>query len=128
MEHQPLVGEKEQSPGIKDLLTVIFKHKKKIAAVFFAVVVAVTLVTLLLPPVYEAKSTLLIKIGREYLNHSELGENRLSVNQEEVNNSEIQILTNHDLIKRVITTLKLEKMYPDLAKNPPRSEEHTSEL
>jgi uncharacterized protein involved in exopolysaccharide biosynthesis len=84
----------------------------------------VTLSSLLSPPDYLATSSLLIKYGREYLNSSEVGEGIravMSLNQEEIANSELQILTNHDLIKKVITTVKLENIYPEIAKNPPRN-------
>jgi uncharacterized protein involved in exopolysaccharide biosynthesis len=42
----------------------------------------------------------------------------IPLNQEEVINSEIQILTSRDLIEKVINTLKVENIYPDLAENP----------
>ena len=41
------------------------------------------------------------------------------LNQEEVTNSEIQILRNRDLIEKVITTLRLERIYPELLINSP---------
>jgi len=40
--------------------------------------------------------------------------------QEEVVNSEIQILTSPDLIRKVIETLKVENIYPDLVEDPPK--------
>jgi uncharacterized protein involved in exopolysaccharide biosynthesis len=33
-------------------------------------------------------------------------------------NSEIQILSSRELIEKVLTTLKVETVYPDLAKDP----------
>ena len=43
----------------------------------------------------------------------------IAFNQEEAINSEINILTSQDIIERVIKTIRLENIYPDLAKNPP---------
>jgi uncharacterized protein involved in exopolysaccharide biosynthesis len=83
----------------------------------------VTIVTFFVSPVYEAKSTLLVKYGREYMNQSEVGSNQpiMSLSREEIINSEIQILKSPDLAKRVIEAVKIGQMYPDLVKNPPRN-------
>jgi uncharacterized protein involved in exopolysaccharide biosynthesis len=43
----------------------------------------------------------------------------IPLNQEEVINSEIQILTSRDLIEKVIQTLKVESIYPEVVKSPP---------
>ena len=97
--------EESGSYGLRDIVTVIFKHKTKILVVFLAVVAAVAVWTFLLPAEYEAKSSLLVKMGREYLNRPEMGESRqmMSVNQAEVTQSEIQIMTNEHLIMKVIS-------------------------
>lgn len=107
--------------GLREFMTVVFKYKVMIMAVFCAVVATVTVASFLITPVYESESSVLVKIGREYLNRSEVGSNApvMSLNQEEVTNSEIQILKNRDLIEKVITTLQLEKIYPKLLVNPP---------
>ena len=117
--------EQNQAGSLRDFLTVLFKHKNTILIIFFAVVTTVTIGSFLLPPTYEAKSTLLVKFGREYIYRPEVGERGSSdsrslipLNQEEVINSEIQILTSRDLIEKVINTLKVENIYPDLVKNP----------
>ena len=110
--------ERKEHPfrGPREFLTVLFKHKTKALAVFSGIFLSVTLVSVLLPSLYVADSTLLVKIGREYLNRPEVGESTplLSLNQQEVINSEIEILTNRDLIRKVITTLNVENFYPDL--------------
>ena len=116
--------QQNQAGSLRDFLTVLFKHKYKILIIFFAVVATVTIGSFLLPPTYEAKSSLLIKFGREYIYRSEVGERAsdsrtlIPLNQEEVINSEIQILTSRDLIEKVINTLKVENIYPDLAEGP----------
>lgn len=119
-----------KSYRLKEFVAMLFKHKRRIGAIFFGVVLLVAVVSLLRTPVYEARAGLLIKIGREFLNSPELGgENRpvLAVNQEEVTNSEIQILTNRNLIKQVIATMTLEKLYPELAKDPPKGRDPMEE-
>jgi len=119
------VEQQNQAISLRDFLTVLFKHKQTILIIFFAVIATVTIGSFLLPPTYEAKSSLLVKFGREYIYRPEVGERASSdmgplipLNQEEVINSEIQILTSRDLIDKVIRTIKVENIYPELVKNP----------
>ncbi len=105
--------------NVRDLLTVFFKHRAKILTIFSIVVLMVTITTFLASPVYNAKSSLLVKYGREYMNQSEVGSSSpmMSLKQEGIINSEIQILKSPDLAKKVIETLKLKQIYPDLVKS-----------
>ncbi len=83
---------------------------------------AATVVSFLIPPTYEARSSLMVKFGREYVNRPEVGNARpflLSLTQEEVVNPEIRILSSRELIEKVLATLKVETVYPDLATSPP---------
>ena len=109
--------QERQVTGLREFLTVVFKNKTMILVVFFAVVVTVTIASFLTAPVYESEASILVKIGREDMkdNNAPI----MSLNQEEVINSERQILKNRDLIEKVIATLTLEKIYPELLKNPP---------
>ncbi|SNB46146.1 GumC family protein [Geobacter sp. DSM 9736] len=103
----------------RDFFAILFKHKVKIVVVFLAVVLTVLVATMLATPVYEAKTSVMMKIGREHLNRADLGDNNpvnFNLRQEEIINSEIAILTNPDLLAKVINTLTVEKIYPDLAK------------
>lgn len=87
----------------RDLLVVLFKNKNCMIAVFILVITVAAIMILITQPVYEAKAILLVKGG----------------NQGGINNSEIQILTSKNSIRKVITTIRLEAIYPDLANNPP---------
>jgi uncharacterized protein involved in exopolysaccharide biosynthesis len=116
--------QKDQESSLRDFLAVLFKHKYAILIIFITVVATVTIGSFLMSPTYEAKSSLLIKFGREYIYRSEVGERvsdsrpSIPLNQEEVINSEIQILTSRDLIEKVITTIEVENIYPELTENP----------
>ena len=114
------MNQQQDTGNLRDFLTVIFKHKAKIVTIFFATVITVTVGSFLLPPTYEAKSSLLVKFGREYIYRPEVGDKSpmIAINQEETVNSEINILTSRDLIEKVITTLKVENIYPELIENP----------
>lgn len=106
--------------SLRDLLSILFKHQRKILWLFGTFVAAGILSAFLMPPLYEAKSSILVKFGREYLNRPEVGDSQaiLSLDQQELINSEIEILKNRDGIERVVSTLTVGELYPDLAKNP----------
>jgi uncharacterized protein involved in exopolysaccharide biosynthesis len=114
------VEEEREYGGTRDFLTILFKHKSKILIIFFAVVLTVAIGSFLMAPTYEAKSTLLVKIGREYMYRPEVGTGtQISVsppNQEEIVNSELQVLENRELMEKVIRTIGVENLYPTLAK------------
>ena len=113
----------DDSTGLRDFLTVLFKRKSTILVTFVTVVFTVTVGTLLWPPTYQAEARLLVKVGRENVYRSEVGGDKsqiLSVNNEEIINSETNILTSRDLIAKVVSTITVAEMYPDLVKSPPR--------
>jgi polysaccharide biosynthesis protein PslE len=103
----------KQSAGLRDLFGIIFKHKKKIVFIFLVVSAVTAIVTLLIPPTYEAKSNVLIKVGREHISRAETGDLRPSIffTPDGAVSSEIQIMTSRDLISRVVTAIGPDKMY-----------------
>lgn len=106
----------------RDFFAVLFKHKVKIVTIFLAVVLTSLVGSFVMTPTYEAKTSLLMKIGREHLNRSDLGDNspvNYNLRQEEIINSEIEILTNRNLIEKVVTTMGVPALYPDLARSKP---------
>jgi uncharacterized protein involved in exopolysaccharide biosynthesis len=117
--------QERETSSLRDFLTVLFKHKSKILLIFLFTVITVSAGTFLIASVYEAKSSLLVKFGREYIYRPEVGDTKSTVsfqsfNQEEAIRSEIQILTSNDLIEKVINTLGVHNLYPDMIKNPTR--------
>lgn len=107
---------------MRDILTVLFKHKKKILAVFFAVTGVICGGTLLLTPVYEAKASLLVKLWKDESSRIKVGENSnsnayVTLSQEELANTEIQVLTSRELAEKVITAMTLPRIYPGIARN-----------
>ncbi len=119
-----LMDDKKNTDSIRNFLTVIFRNKKRIIVIFLAIVLIVTAVSFILPPTYEAKSALLVKFGREYIYHSEMGNEQDDRNpqpiigEEETINSEINIIKSLDLIAKVINKIKIKNIYPELL-NPP---------
>ncbi|HBG07401.1 MAG: lipopolysaccharide biosynthesis protein [Geobacteraceae bacterium GWC2_58_44] len=105
--------------SIRDIMTVLFKHKGKILLVFIAITTAISGGTFLLTPVYEAKSSLLVKLWKEDSSRLGIGTGNsgtnLMLSQDELANTEIQVLTSRELAEKVITTMGLQAIYPDLA-------------
>lgn len=109
----------ERAPGgLREFFTVLFKYQTRIVAAFFLSVLVGLALSFLLSTVFEARSTVLIKVGREYISSPEVGNTRalLSLEQQEILNSEIQIFSSRELIEKVVTLLKVETLYPKLAK------------
>jgi polysaccharide biosynthesis protein PslE len=106
--------------GTRDVLNVLFKHQRKIVATFLIVVGAVAVHTFTSTPLYEAKASLLIKVGREYVYRPEVGEERPQVmlNREDLVNSELEILTSRDLAAKAVETIGIDRLYPGIDKKP----------
>jgi uncharacterized protein involved in exopolysaccharide biosynthesis len=117
MNNQLISQEPARTQGKRELLTVLFRHKTRILTVFTAIVILVVAYTFMSAEVFEARSTLMVKIGREYLTRPEVGDKQpvMALNQEAVINSEIQILTNRDLLRKVIETITPEILYPEIS-------------
>ena len=118
--NSPIIQE-SSGGSLRDFLAILFKRKAAILTIFLATVITVAVGSFLMAPTYEARSSLLVKFGREFIYRPEVGDKApmISFNQEEAINSEINILTSQDIIERVIKTIGLENIYPELAKNPP---------
>jgi uncharacterized protein involved in exopolysaccharide biosynthesis len=105
--------------GIRTFATIFFKYKRLIISVFLVVAIIGTGIALSIPATYEAQASLLVRFGREYMYRSETpdksGPTR-SIGEQAAMNNEVQILTNRDLIKQVISAVGVEKLYPGLTK------------
>jgi polysaccharide biosynthesis protein PslE len=103
--------------GIRDFLTIFFKYKRMIMIVFLLILVIGTVIILNIPRTYEAKTSLLVKFGREFMYRPELGEkagSMIVMGRAEAMNNEIKILKNQDLIKKVVGTVGIGNLYPNL--------------
>jgi len=114
-------AQEQPSRGPRDFLTILFKHRSMVSVIFLAAVLAATAWSFLTPPAYEARASLMVNTGAEYVNRPEAGDARalMLLQPEEVVNSEVRILSSRELIEKVLTTLKVETVYPELAASPP---------
>jgi uncharacterized protein involved in exopolysaccharide biosynthesis len=106
--------------SILNFLTIIFKHKRKIILVFIAIVGVVIIRTFTQKPVYEANSSLIVKMLKDDSSRPAMGLGNsnlsLTLSQDEMINTEIQILTGRELAEKVIASIGIEKLYPDMAR------------
>jgi uncharacterized protein involved in exopolysaccharide biosynthesis len=99
----------------RELLSILFKEKRKLVIVFVALCALVAGYSYLLTPYYEASTRLLVKTGREFQTRSDPNQPVASVpstTKLEIVNSEIQIMTSRDLIAAVIDQIGAQKLYP----------------
>lgn len=123
----------ESQVSVRDLASILFRHKLLICATFLAVALGTAVFTFLLPNEYESRMKILVKNTRSDVpitperTNGATGvffENDVSENQI---NSEIELLTSEDLLKQVVTETGLYGGSPSLSskfglKEAPRSQ------
>ena len=100
---------------------ILKRRKGTIFFVFLIVTAVVTIGALTAPPTYNAESSLMVRIGREYIYRPEIGRSEAArmPSLSEMVNSEVEILSSHDLAEQVVEELGVELLYPDLLELEP---------
>jgi uncharacterized protein involved in exopolysaccharide biosynthesis len=103
--------------NLRDILTVLFKHKYTILIAALVIFIGTIFYAVSVPRLYEAKSVVLIKYGREYLPRPEDTGTRAmpAVTPQTVINGEISILTSLDLFSRLVNKMGAVNIYPELS-------------
>lgn len=105
--HSP--GKSEVQVSVRDVASVVFRHKLLLFVTFLAVALGTAAITFLMPNEYESRMKILVKNTRSDVPitpEQTVGstgnnfENDVSENQI---NSEIELLTSEDLLKQVVT-------------------------
>ena len=111
--------EQHQTYSLRDLLAILFKHKYKILIPFVVIAIGTLVVAkLTTQKQYIARAVLMVKFGREFTPVTEMpGQAPPGINQEAIINTEMQILTGSDLAKKLLETVGVYNVYPDLAKS-----------
>lgn len=115
--------EQQQGFSLLDILTVLFKHKWKVLIAFVVIAIGTVVVAFIPDKQYVARAVIMVKIGREFMQIPEVGQERLpSLNQEAILNTEMQLLMSPDLIAKVIGRVGVQNVYPSLLKKdgPPQ--------
>jgi uncharacterized protein involved in exopolysaccharide biosynthesis len=111
----------QDSLALRDLFWMVYKRRVLVASTLAFCVVTVTLGSFLVTPIYEARSSILIKFGRESVYRPEIGEREAMARQdrETLVNSELEILRSQALVADVVQSVGIGALYPDLAADPP---------
>lgn len=114
--------EEKQLPNtLLDLLASLRKHLFGMTVIFIGTVLLVTIYTFTQTPIYEVASSLMIRYGREYVYRSmdqvQKGDVQplLTYQGKEVINTELEIFRSNELAEKVIKTLGVEKLFPELS-------------
>ncbi len=106
--------------SLQDLLQLASRRKRGMFFIFAGTVLLVTVWTFIQSPVYEIKSKVMVKYGREYIYRPvdllQQGDVQpmLSFNREEIINTELQIFKSSELISEVIKSVGMDKLYPKI--------------
>ncbi len=109
-----------KNSSLQVLYDLVDQHKKGMLAIFSGIVLITILWTFLQTPTYEAESRILIRYGREYtyrpVDPLLKGEVQplVSFNRDEILNTEIQIFTSVELIRKVISSIGIKTIFPDM--------------
>jgi len=98
-----------QDRTLRDILAVLFRHRRKCLGIFLGAVGLVTFVTFLTPDYYESSTKLLVRLGREQLTLDPTVTTGQVVNVQQSRetqlNSELEILRSRQVTSRVIDRL-----------------------
>jgi uncharacterized protein involved in exopolysaccharide biosynthesis len=112
--------EEQQGHKLRDILSILFKHKWKVVISLVGLSIVTLVVTFFFfnEKAFVARSVLMVKIGREFVSAPEVGDVKAPISQDAIINAEKQILTSRDLIARVLQEMGPTNVYPKLAKQP----------
>lgn len=104
------------SPTLRDLLAVIFRHRRLVVGTFLGVALIAALSTVLLPPQYEAHMQILVKHERvDPVITSDPNTvpqyNSQAVTEQDLN-TEVELIKSRDLLVGVVTACGLQKSAP----------------
>jgi polysaccharide biosynthesis protein PslE len=113
-----LLGEALPYPltSVRDILTALFKHKIKIGTVFVVLFGLIALFIFSGVPLYQAKASLILKLGRENIFRPEVGQGNQTIvefNKEAALQSELNIIMSKELVRQVVKHMGIEKLYPE---------------
>lgn len=112
------------SYSLRDFLTILFSHKLAIILLFSSTLLTIIAGAYVWPETYEAKSSILIKLGRENVSIPTVAPSSqqqvitTGLRKEDIN-SEIELIRNQFIIEKVVRTLGVDFLYP--AGEPPKS-------
>jgi len=105
-----------------ETLTALCKDRRRIASIAGVIFLLSVIAAILVPPTYTAQASLLVLPSPEYTYRPEAGTSAIGgavLERDAIINSEIDILTSTSLLKLVVQTVGLGRLYPSyLTSNP----------
>src|SRR6476620_2690239 len=107
--------------SVRDIASVLFRHKALIVTTFLTIAIGTAVLTLLMPNEYESRMTILVKNARSDVpitperttgTAGTYFDNEVSENQI---NSETELLTSDDLLKQVVTDCGLYQPHASIS-------------
>jgi uncharacterized protein involved in exopolysaccharide biosynthesis len=109
-----------------NIVIMLRRHKRKALAAFLVALSAGAITAILEKPVYEAHAALLLNLGREYKYIPEFSgaysSSRREFKMEELLNTESELLNSIDLRQKVITSIGIKTLFPDLKNADPQDQ------
>ncbi|MVF23816.1 Wzz/FepE/Etk N-terminal domain-containing protein [Methylocaldum sp. RMAD-M] len=109
-----------------NLVAMVIRHKRKALVAFLVALSAGAITAILEKPVYEAHAALLFNLGREYKYIPEFSgpysSSRREFKMEELLNTESELLNSTDLRQKVITSIGIKTLYPELKDANPQDQ------
>lgn len=101
---------------LREVTLVLARHRTLLLGVFSVVTIVVAVGAMCTPLTYKAESSLLVRMGREYIYRPEVGRSEAArtPSLSEIVNSEVEILASRDLAELVVVQLGIDRLYPDM--------------
>jgi polysaccharide biosynthesis protein PslE len=102
-------------PSIHEIATLVSMHKAKLVSAFVIPLLLAFALFLIVAPVYQAETSLVVKNGREYLAPDDGRSSSAPETTKEAGiNSELELLASRAVISETITQSGIDFLYPDL--------------
>ena len=114
----------EAAPALREYFLILWRRKLTVLLLFVVITAAAVAGAYLTPAVFTADTSILVKLGREFLYRPEVGglEGARALTLEEMVNSQVEILKSRDLAADAIQQLGAEKLYPQIIQDTPDRE------
>jgi uncharacterized protein involved in exopolysaccharide biosynthesis len=106
--------------SLRDILSMVFKHKGKILCIFLLAFLLSPVVYKLMPKKYIATSTLMVTQGREYSRPSlSTGQDAVRLNLDQILGTETVIIKSNDVMDTSINKVGIETIFPGISQKLP---------
>src|SRR5262245_59516720 len=107
--------------ALRAYLSMIYRRKLTVLAVFGITTAAVVFGAFLFPPQYSAQTTLIVRLGPEFVYRPDPGDpgNTPSLKLTEMVNSVVEVLNSSELSRLVVDQVGVGTLFPQIAEEEP---------